>query len=164
MLFDQNSQLLDGCSQPSLIVGPVVDWDHGRTGFAWPAWASLKNSEILLGSSTWISKGLLWPKLDSLNLYVGQLQQQLLSFESDLSKLYPHLGCTLPQECFVSYWPSDFESLYAQASQLGVGSSRLKRARRLATENEAQACRFLTTEIRNALTERIAHLRRRLRV
>jgi hypothetical protein len=124
----------------------------------------LKTGVTLLGAGASIGKGMCWPKLDSVNLYVGQIQQQLLSFESDLSKVYLHLSSALLQVYPISYWYDDFENLYSQASELGVGTSRLRRARRLAAENATQACRLLASEIRAAITEKIAHLRRRLRV
>jgi hypothetical protein len=109
------------------------------------------------------ASGVCWPKLDKVNLYVSQAEQQLVSFQSDLSKLYGYLDAPFP-DYISSYWPYELENLYTQANQLGVATSRLKRARRLATWNAAQACRFLANEIRVAITEKIAHLRRRLRI
>jgi hypothetical protein len=115
--------------------------------------------DVLIGTN-----GVYWPKLDSLNLYVNQIEQQLVGYQSDLSKLHAHLLYVPVPDYFSDYWPDEFESLYSQANQLGVVTSRLRRARRLAAWNAAQACRFLASEIRNAITEKIAHLRRRLRV
>jgi hypothetical protein len=118
----------------------------------------LDGGGVLIGTN-----GVCWPKLDSVNLYVSQVEQQLVSLQSDLLKLYAHPDAPL-LDCLSSYWPDEFESLYSQADQLGVATPRLKRARRLATWNEAQACRFLANEIRVAIAEKIAHLRRRLRI
>jgi hypothetical protein len=76
----------------------------------------LKTDVILLGAGASIAKGMCWPKLDSVNLYVGQIQQQLLGFESDLSKVYLHLSSEPLQVYPISYWYDDFENLYSQAS------------------------------------------------
>ena len=110
------------------------------------------------------SNGISWAKLDSVNLYVNQFQQQLVNYQSELSKLYLYVDSAPFPDNFSSYWTDEFEKLYSQANQLGVSTSRLRRARRLATRNAAQACRLLASQIRDAITERIAHLRRRLRI
>lgn len=119
----------------------------------------LYGGEVLINANS-----MSWPRLDSVNFYVSQVEQQLVSFQSDLSKLHAYLETTPVADYFYNYWPDEFEDLYFQANQLGVPTSRLRRARRLATLNAAQACRFLAKEIRDAITEKIAHLRRRLRI
>lgn len=123
------------------------------------AW--LNGGGVLIGTN-----GACWPKLDSVNLYVSQIEQQLVGYQSDLSKVHACLSVARAPDpdYFSCYWPAQFESLYSQAHQLGIASSRLRRARRLAAWNPAQACRSLASEVREAITERIAHLRRRLRV
>ncbi|MFZ3341273.1 MAG: hypothetical protein WA609_08225 [Terriglobales bacterium] len=119
----------------------------------------LNSGGVLIGTN-----GAYWPKLDSVNLYVSAIEQQLVGYQSDLSNLHAYFSCEPIPDYFSSHWPDEFESLYSQANHLGVGNSRLRRARRLAQWNTVQACRFVANEIRQALTERIAHLRRRLRV
>jgi len=114
------------------------------------------NGGMLIGTD-----GVFWPKLDFVNLYVSRVEQQLVSLQSDLLDLYTY---SAPVPDYFSYWPDEFESLYSQANKLGIASSRLRRARRLAAWNAIQACRFIASEIRRAIIERIAHLRRRLRV
>ena len=116
------------------------------------------------GAGALITEGMYWPKLDSVNLYVDHVQEQLVGFESDLSGLCVHLDSALQPYYPIGYWADDFENLYSQASELGVGTPRLRRARRLALENASHACRYLAAEIRYAISGKIAHLRRRLRV
>lgn len=125
---------------------------------------SFLSSEHVVPAALLSTNGFYWPKLDSVNLYVSQVETQLLNFQSHLSKLYPYLQSSPVPDFFSGYWPDEFEDLYSQAYQLGVATSRLRRARRLAAWNAAQACRFLAREIRDAITEKVAHLRRRLRI
>lgn len=105
-----------------------------------------------------------WPKLDSVNLYVNQVEQQLIGFQSDLSKLHVYQNYVSGPDYYSDSWTDEFEDLYARAVELGVANSRLRRARWMATANPTQAYRFLAGEVRAALTEQIAHLRRRLRI
>jgi hypothetical protein len=103
-------------------------------------------------TGAFFANGTPWVKVNEVDLYVGHVEQQLLSLQSNLSQLY-HLGPT-----------PEFDSLYSQANQLGVGTGRLRRALRLAAENTEEACRFLAAEIRSAIAGKIAYLRRRLRI
>ena len=105
-----------------------------------------------------------WTKLDSVNLYVSQVEQQLVTFQSDLSRVLVHLNSVSVPDYYSEFWTDEFEDLYSRAVDLGVTNSRLRRARSMATGNSVRACRFLASEIRVAITEKIAHLRRRLRV
>jgi hypothetical protein len=110
------------------------------------------------------AKNACWTKLDSVNLYVSQVEQQLVSFQSDLSQALLRLNAVPFLNYYSEFWIDEFEDLYSKAVELGVANSRLKRARCMATGNSARACRFLASEIRIAITEKIAHLRRRLRI
>jgi len=123
----------------------------------------LRRDGWLIGDETVInSKDLCWTKLDSVNLYVSRVEQQLISFQSDLSKAL-HCLNSVP-DYYSELWTDEFEDLYSKAVELGVANSRLKKARFMAEANSARACRFLASEIRIAVTEKIAHLRRRLRI
>jgi hypothetical protein len=86
----------------------------------------------------------------------------LVSFQSDLSKAL-HCLNSLSDYCS-ELLAEEFEDLYSKAVELGVANSRLKKARFMTEANSARACLFLASEIRIAVTEKIAHLRRRLRI
>jgi hypothetical protein len=101
---------------------------------------------------TIFADGTSWVKVDGIDLYVAQVEQRLLTLQSNLSQLC-RLGST-----------PEFDALYSQANQVGVGTRRLRRARRMATQSVEHACRFLAAEIRSAIAEKIAYLRRRLRI
>jgi hypothetical protein len=125
----------------------------------------LRRDGWLMGDEVVINaKNMCWTKLDSVNLYVSQVEQQLVSFQSDLSKTLLYLNSVPVPDYYSEFWTDEFEDLYSKAVELGVANSRLKRARCMAAGNSVRACRFLASEIRIAITEKIAHLRRRLRI
>jgi hypothetical protein len=150
--------LVQANGEPFLPVGPSELTLAPEPGF-------LRSDGWLVGDGMVISaKNVRWTRLDSVNLYVSQVEQQLVSFQSDLSQTLLYLNSVPVLNYYSEFWTDEFEDLYSQAVELGVANSRLNRARYMATGNAARACRFLAGEIRIAITEKIAHLRRRLRI
>jgi hypothetical protein len=138
--------------------------DLDYTGFAAPTRVAF-DSQILASAEGVLNYGnWAWPKLDSLNVYVDGLESQVLDLRSQLFDTYRRQNFAMFRSCLDTYSADEFEDLYDQAVQLGVETSRLRRARRMAEWNEATACQFLVREIQNALAEKIAHLRGRIRV
>ena len=153
-----DSGLVQANGEPFPSVGPSELILAPEPGF-------LRRDGWLAGDEMVISaKNVCWTKLDSVNLYVSQVEQQLVTFQSDLSQALLHLNSVPFLNYYSEFWIDEFEDLYSKAVELGVANSRLKRARCMATGNSARACRFLASEIRIAITEKIAHLRRRLRI
>ena len=154
----KHSRLVQASGRPLLPVG--------RFGLILASEPSfLRRDGWLTGDEVVINaKNMCWTKLDSVNLYVSQVEQQLVSAQSDLSNALLYLNSVPVPDYYSEFWTDEFEDLYCKAVELGVANSRLRRARYMAAGNSAQACRFLASEIRIAITEKIAHLRRRLRI
>jgi len=99
-LMSPNGTLFEGVVSPQPIFSSESNfvasngWLNGGGGW-------LNGGGMLIGTD-----GVFCPKLDSVNLYVSQVERQLVSLQSDLLNLY-----TVPD--YFSYWPDEFESLYS---------------------------------------------------
>lgn len=109
--------------------------------------------------------GIRWYRLEGVELQIGKFESQLFTTKSTLALLQQQ-ALLLPWiNAAEDYWAQEYEGMVGRARREHLSAGILRSAQHLALRRDYQtAWRLLVTHVERTLLERVAHLRRRLRL